>query len=94
MENKKDKEVKLTADGIYTLDPGEVFLDDVYTATHSEMMEVKYNSDGVFDNNTPDMFASYEERALREKFPSLQRAWEHYKMLVQLCKSELEKDEN
>ena len=92
MADKKDTEIKLTADGIYTLDPNCV-MPEIYTATHSEMMEVKYDA-SIFHGNTPDMFDAYEERELREKFPSLQRAWENYKILVQLCRSELEKNED
>ena len=94
-ENKKE-EIKLTADGIYTADPDLNLSLNVGTVTEMVMVdppedpvEFSYRYSG-----TPDMFDAYEEKELREKFPSLQRAWENYKILVQLCRSELEKDEN
>jgi hypothetical protein len=99
--SKKDKkdEVKLTSDGIYTMDP-DYMMSEIYSGAHSEMLEVgpithsDMFDEGYYGPGTPDMFDVYEERELRAKFPSLQRAWENYKILVQLCRSELEKNEN
>jgi hypothetical protein len=93
-ENKKE-EIKLTADGIYTSDP-DLNL-SLNVGTVSEMVMVDPLEIGAFDYTypgTPDMFEEFEEKELRDKFPSLQRAWENYKILLQLCRSELEKNED
>ena len=93
-ENKKE-EIKLTADGIYTSDP-DLNL-SLNVGTVSKMVMVEPLEIGAFDytyTGTPDMFEEFEEKELRDKFPSLQRAWENYKILLQLCRSELEKNED
>lgn len=95
-ESKKE-EIKLTADGIYTSDPDLNLSLNVGTLTEMVMvdpLETREFSYNYSYSGTPDMFDAYEEKELREKFPSLQRAWENYKILVQLCRSELEKDED
>jgi hypothetical protein len=93
-ENKKE-EIKLTADGIYTSDP-DLNL-SLNAGTLTEMVMVDPLETRAFDYTypgTPDMFEEFEEKELRDKFPSLQRAWENYKILLQLCRSELEKNED
>jgi hypothetical protein len=44
----------------------------------------------VLDMLRPILFHERErerEEALREKFPALQSAWEHYRMVLEICRS-------
>lgn len=71
-------------------DPDQWGLDyEPYTATHSEMVSVK-----PFDYNTPDMFEVHDYMELKKKYPALQQAWDHYMMVLKMCKAKEEENEN
>jgi hypothetical protein len=60
-----------------------------YTATHSEMV-----STSPFDYNTPDMFETYNYMELKKKYPALQQAWDHYQMVLKMCRAKEAENEN
>ena len=87
-KNKDWATERLTAD----YDPDVWSLDNewpTYTATHSEMFTV-----GPFDHATPDMFAIQEYTELKKKYPALQQAWDHYQVVLKMCRAKEAESEN
>ena len=84
----KKKKQPLTSDGIYTFDEwGSEGLLNVGTVTDS--VSVSYDMGDIGQMNF-----DYDNE-LRNKYPALKDAWEHYKAVKQLCESkEKESDEN
>jgi len=37
-------------------------------------------------------FDNYEDQYLRDKYPALKQAWEHYQMVKQMCKTKESED--
>ena len=80
----KKKKQPLTSDGIYTFDDwGSEGLLNVGTVTDS--VSVSYDM-GQLDFNYDD--------ELRDKYPALKDAWEHYKAVKQMCQAKEKEDEN
>lgn len=77
----------------FTTDSGITYsLEDhwpTYTATHSEMVTTT-----AFDANTPDMFETYNYMELKKKYPALQQAWDHYQMVLKMCRAKEAENEN
>jgi hypothetical protein len=80
----KKKKQPLTSDGIYTFDDwGSEGLLNVGTLTDS--VSVSYDMGQLnFD---------YDDE-LRDKYPALKDAWEHYKAVKQMCQAKEKEDEN
>jgi len=85
---KKKKKQPLTSDGFYTFDEwGSEGLLDVGTVTDS--VSVSYDMGDIGPLNF-----DYDNE-LRDKYPALKDAWDHYNNVKQLCESkEKESDEN
>ena len=85
---KKKKKQPLTSDGIYTFDDwGSEGLLNVGTVTDS--VSVSYDMGDIGQLNF-----DYDNE-LRDKYPALKDAWDHYNNVKQLCESkEKESDEN
>ena len=80
----KKKKQPLTSDGIYTFDDwGSEGLLNVGTVTDS--LSVSYDM-GQLDFDYDD--------ELRDKYPALKDAWEHYKAVKQMCQAKEKEDEN
>ena len=80
----KKKKQPLTSDGIYTVDDwGSEGLLNVGTVTDS--VSVSYDM-GQLDFDYDD--------ELRDKYPALKDAWEHYKAVKQMCQAKEKEDEN
>ena len=80
----KKKKQPLTSDGIYTFDDwGSEGLLNVGTVTDG--VSVSYDM-GQLDFNYDD--------ELRDKYPALKDAWEHYKAVKQMCQAKEKEDEN
>ena len=80
----KKKKQPLTSDGIYTFDDwGSEGLLNVGTVTDS--VSVSYDM-GQLDFDYDD--------ELRDKYPALKDAWEHYKAVKQMCQAKEKEDEN
>ena len=84
----KKKKQPLTSDGIYTVDDwGSEGLLNVGTVTDS--VSVSYDMGDIGQLNF-----DYDNE-LRDKYPALKDAWDHYNNVKQLCESkEKESDEN
>ena len=39
------------------------------------------------NSGTPDMFDVYDYVNLKQKYPALQQAWEHYQTVLKLCRA-------
>ena len=80
----KKKKQPSTSDGIYTFDDwGSEGLLNVGTVTDS--VSVSYDM-GQLDFDYDD--------ELRDKYPALKDAWEHYKAVKQMCQAKEKEDEN
>ena len=80
----KKKKQPLTSDGIYTFDDwGSEGLLNVGTVTDS--VSVSYDM-GQLDFDYDD--------ELRDKYPALKDAWEHYQAVKQMCQAKEKEDEN
>ena len=76
MDKKKDK---LTSDGIqYT---GEEFI--------GEDAEFSYSYGDLGDMGQLDLF---DEMDLRDKYPALNQAWEHFQSVLEACKTKEKED--
>ena len=84
----KKKKQPLTSDGFYTFDDwGSEGLLNVGTVTDS--VSVSYDMGDIGQMNF-----DYDNE-LRDKYPALKDAWDHYNNVKQLCESkEKESDEN
>ena len=95
MTKKKKEKETLTSDGItYTMDdwvPSDGLL-NAGTGTVDTLdpgVSYSFGDLGDLDAQTEDMF----EKQLREKYPALQDAYEHYQNIKQMCETR-EKEED
>ena len=71
-------------DGTYAMTHSEI-----YTATNTETATV-----GPFDSlsDGPNMFDTYDQKQLRNKYPALQQAWDHYQTVLKMCQAKEDED--
>jgi hypothetical protein len=83
-KKKKTKE-KLTSDGIwsYSGDYG-----DLNVGTLSESMSVDFG-----DLHT-QLNLDFDDEKLKNKYPALKDAWEHYNNVLDMCRAKEKEDEN
>lgn len=93
-KNKEWVTENLTADydkfneGTYTYDPDSEFSANIYTGSAVESVTVPaFDSHKSFTAHTPDMFAVYEYNELKKKYPALEQAWDHYQMVLKMCRA-------
>ena len=64
---------------------------------------VTYSGSTDLENGMSDMTYSFgdlgqlnlfSEEELREKYPALKQAWEHYQSILEVCKTKEQEDEN
>ena len=64
---------------------------------------VTYGGSLVLENGMSDMTYSFgelepqlrfEEENMRDKYPALKQAWEHYQSVLEVCKTKEKEDEN
>jgi hypothetical protein len=80
---KKDKQ---TSDGVWSM--GDWDISDVNTGSASEMLTV----DGMSYSFGELEFET--DQKLREKYPALQDAWDHYNNVKKMCEAKEQEDEN
>ena len=80
------EEEKKTSDGVWSM--GDWDIGDVNTGSASEMLTVDAMSYsfGELEFET--------EQKLREKYPALQDAWDHYHNVKKMCEAKEQEDEN
>ena len=71
-------------DGTYTMTNSEI-----YTATNTETATVG-PFESLFDG--PNMFNEYDQKQLRNKYPALQQAWDHYQTVLKMCQAKEDED--
>ena len=81
--NKKEKK---TSDGVWSM--GDWDISDVNTGSASEMLTV----DGMSYSFGELEFET--DQKLREKYPALQDAWDHYNNVKKMCEAKEQEDEN
>ena len=93
-KSKEEEKETLTSNGLYSIDnwvPDDGLqsagtVDSFTVDSLDPSFSVTYGDLGV---GTPDMF----EEKLREKYPALQDAWDHYQTIKQMCETR-EKEED
>ena len=80
------KEEKKTSDGVWQMENWDI--SDVNTGSASEMLTV----DGMSYSFGELEFET--EQKLREKYPALQDAWDHYNNVKKMCEAKEQEDEN
>jgi hypothetical protein len=81
-----DKEEKITSDGVWHTEDWDI--GDVNTGSASEMLTV----DGMSYSFGELEFET--DQKLREKYPALQDAWDHYNTVKKMCEAKEQEDEN
>ena len=80
------KEEKKTLDGVWQMENWNI--SDVNTGSASEMLTV----DGMSYSFGELEFET--DQKLREKYPALQDAWDHYNNVKKMCEAKEQEDEN
>jgi len=86
VKKEKDKEEKLTSDGVYNLDFEGISDDWAFAGQDLNVGSVSQSAT-TYDINdfgkwhTDDML----ELHLREKYPALNDAWKHYEAVKKMC---------
>lgn len=80
------KEEKKTSDGVWQMENWDI--SDVNTGSASEMLTV----DGMSYSFGELEFET--DQKLREKYPALQDAWDHYNNVKKMCEAKEQEDEN
>ena len=81
-----DKDEKKTSDGIWQM--GDWEISDANTGSAGEMLTV----DGM-SYSFGQLDFDYDEK-LRDKYPALKDAWDHYNNVKKMCESKEQEDEN
>lgn len=81
-----DKEDKLTSDGVWHMEDWDI--GDVNTGSASEMLTV----DGMSYSFGELEFEN--DQKLREKYPALQDAWDHYNNVKKMCEAKEQENED
>ena len=79
----KKKKTPLTSDGIYTIDDWS--MGAINTGTLSESASVSYDL-GQLDFDY--------DQGLRDKYPALKDAWDHYNNVKKMCEAKEQENED
>ena len=79
----KKKKTPLTSDGIYTLDDWS--MGSLNTGSLTETATISYDL-GQLDFDY--------DKDLRDKYPALKDAWDHYNNVKKMCEAKEQEDEN
>jgi hypothetical protein len=80
------KEEKKTSDGVWRMEDWDI--SDVNTGSASEMLTI----DGMSYSFGELEFET--DQKLREKYPALKDAWDHYNNVKKMCEAKEQEDEN
>ena len=81
-----DKDKKKTSDGVWRMEDWDI--SDVNTGSASEMLTV----DGMSYSFGELEFET--DQKLREKYPALQDAWDHYNSVKKMCEAREKENED
>ena len=51
-------------------------------------------SDMTYSFGDTEQLDLFDEEDMREKYPALKQAWEHYRSILEVCKTKEQQDEN
>ena len=51
-------------------------------------------SDMTYSFGDAEQLDLFDEEDMREKYPALKQAWEHYRSILEVCKTKEQEDEN
>jgi len=85
----KDKKEKLTSDGVYDID--DWVPSDGLQMTGTESVGIDNGMSYSFSDL--GQLELFPEEDMREKYPALKQAYEHYQSVLEVCKTK-EKEEN
>jgi hypothetical protein len=81
----KKKKTTLTSDGIYTIDDWS--MGAINTGTLTDTVNISYDYDfGQLDFDY--------DKDLRNKYPALKDAWDHYNNVKKMCEAKEQEDED
>jgi len=80
------KDEKKTSDGVWRMEDWDI--GDVNTGSAGEMLTI----DGMSYSFGELEFET--DQKLREKYPALQDAWDHYNNVKKMCEAKEQEDEN
>jgi len=80
------KDEKKTSDGVWRMEDWDI--SDVNTGSASEMLTI----DGMSYSFGELEFET--DQKLREKYPALKDAWDHYNNVKKMCEAKEQEDEN
>ena len=90
MSNKseKQKQAQLQSDAIEM----DQFSQGV---TYGGSFEMEHGmSDMTYSFGDAEQLDLFDEEDMREKYPALKQAWEHYQSVLEVCKTKEKEDEN
>ena len=86
----KDKKEKLTSDGVYDID--DWVPSDGLQMTGTESVGIDNGMSYSFSDL--GQLELFPEEDMREKYPALKQAYEHYQSILEVCKTKEKEDEN
>jgi hypothetical protein len=96
----KKKKDKLTSDGVYSLDDWSLGATNMGPVTITSATSTVDSLDATYEGMTysfgeldATQLDLFDEKQLKEKYPALKQAWEHYQSVLEVCKTK-EKEEN
>jgi|TARA_R110001592_G_scaffold296413_1_gene566812 hypothetical protein len=84
---KKDK---LTSDGIQVSGPA----DENFTYSFADLDDSGLDQGGIATSYTVEGLQLDDDTELREKYPALKDAWDHYTNVKHMCEQKEKEDEN
>lgn len=85
LDKKTKKSEKLTSDGIWSYESDDATL-NVGTMTESLSVD--------FSDIDAQLDLDFDNEELKQKYPALKDAWEHYNNVLDMCKAKEKEDEN
>ena len=87
-KSEKQKQAELQSDAIEI----EQFKQGVTYAGSFEMENAM--SDMTYSFGDTEQLDLFDEEDMRDKYPALKQAWEHYQSILEVCKTKEQEDEN
>ena len=87
-KSEKQKQAELQSDAIEM----EQFKQGVTYGGSFEMENAM--SDMTYSFGDAEQLDLFDEEDMRDKYPALKQAWEHYQSILEVCKTKEQEDEN
>ena len=90
-EQKKYEQAQLQSDALEMSGFSEGVTTSGSFELENSMSDMTYSFGDLGDVGQLDLFS---EEDMREKYPALKQAWEHYQSVLEVCKTKEKEDEN